>query len=559
MTVFWSLAASMSMLALLFIVVPLLRNRTATVVDPDELNTEVTRARLAELDLDLESGRLDQTQYDAAREDLERELLHDLAGDRRADKPVHSGVWAVLLVAIAVPVGATLLYKAIGTEQIIALLQQNPPAKQAQQQAPSQLSVEEMVSQLAARMERQPDDLRGWLMLAKSYSVLDRYELAVPAYRNIMRLGGGDNAGVLADFADALVATSNGSFTDEAGKLLARALALEPDNLKALWLAGHWKNQSGDPAAAIAYWEQAASQMQPQSEDWQVITGQIEQVRKQAGLPPGSTPPVQVAQAGDGVPAAAGGTTLQVTVTLDPALRNQARPDDTVFIYARAVNGPRMPLAIVRKQVRDLPVTVTLDDSMAMSPAMVLSGFNPVSVGARISQSGNAMPQSGDLQGMESPVRTDTTSQLDILIDSAVGQTATGSNPPAPVAQAGGAPAAAGGTTLQVTVTLDPALRNQARPDDTVFIYARAVNGPRMPLAIVRKQVRDLPVTVTLDDSMAMSPAMVLSGFNPVSVGARISQSGNAMPQSGDLQGMKSPVRTDTTSQLDILIDSTVP
>ncbi len=431
MTMFWSLVACMSLLALLFVVTPLLRNRALHTVDSDALNAEVTRARLAELDMDLESGRIEQAQYDAARADLERELLHDLAGSSDTGKPVRNGSWAALLIAIAVPAGATLLYKAIGSEQIIALLQQYPPARQAemarqaQQQAPAQMSVDEMVSKLASRLESQPDDLKGWMMLAKSYSVLNRYQEAVPAYRNIMRLGGGDNADVLADFADALAATNDGRFNDETGKMLTRALALEPTNLKALWLAGHWKNQSGDSAGAIGYWEQAASQMQPQSEDWKIITGQIEQVRQRAGLPSATPQPVQVAQSNAATAPAtqAAATTaisFQVTVALDPALRDRTLPDDTVFIFARAVNGPRMPLAIVRKQVKDLPVTVTLDDSMAMSPAMVLSGFDPVSVGARISRSGNAMPQSGDLQGTKSPVSTSASGSLEILIDSAV-------------------------------------------------------------------------------------------------------------------------------------------
>jgi cytochrome c-type biogenesis protein CcmH len=425
MTVFWSLATVMLLLALLFVVFPLLRPRATPTVDRDALNAEVARARLAELDQDLDTGRIEQAQYDAARADLERELLNDLAGDSSSAAPVRSGVWATLLIAIAVPVGATLLYKSIGSERIITLLQENPPARQAEmarqaQQTP-QMSIEEMVSKLAARMESQPDDLKGWLMLAKSYSVLNRYALAVPAYRNIMRLGGGDNAGVLADFADALAATNDGRFTDEAGTLLARALALEPDNLKALWLAGHWKNQSGDTAAAIGYWQQAASLMQPQSEDWQIITDQIERARQRAGLPAAEAPPVQVAQAEAGAPAAAAGkTVLTVTVTLDPALADRTSPDDTVFIFARAVNGPRMPLAIVRKQVKDLPVTVTLDDSMAMAPAMKLSGFDPVSVGARISKSGNAMPQSGDFEGSASPVSTAAATSLEITIDSAV-------------------------------------------------------------------------------------------------------------------------------------------
>ena len=120
------------------------------------------------------------------------------------------------------------------------------------------------------------------------------------------------------------------------------------------------------------------------------------------------------------------------------------------------------------------------------------------------------------------------------------------------------APAAAA-AAIQVNVSLDPQLAAQAQPDDTVFIFARAAQGPRMPLAIVRKQVRDLPLSVSLDDSLAMSPAMVLSKFTEVTVGARISRSGNAMPQSGDLQGSKSPVVVGKDSNVEITIDSRVP
>ena len=275
-----------------------------------------------------------------------------------------------------------------------------------------------MVERLAARMESDPDNLEGWVMLARSYSMTSQYSLAVPAFRNILRLGGGDSASLLADFADALVATSDGRFTDESGTLLTRALALEPGNIKVLWLAGHWKNQSGDAATAINYWQRAAQQMTPDSKDWQIITRQIEQVRSQTGLPADSAVVADSSQTGASEPAAT--ATLTVTVSLDPALRESVRPNDTVFIFARAVNGPRMPLAIVRKQVSDLPVTVTLDDSMAMTPAMVLSAFDPVTIGARISRSGNAIPQSGDLQGNKTPVSTQADARLDVLIDATV-------------------------------------------------------------------------------------------------------------------------------------------
>ena len=423
MTVFWSLAAAMSLLALLFVVLPLIRHRPSREVELDELNAEVARTRLAELEAELESGRIEQAQYDSDREDLERELLYDLTGNV-STRPVRSGLWAAVVIAIAVPAGAALLYKNIGSERIITLLQDFPAGQPARQATQPKLSVDEMISRLAARLEQDPDDLTGWTMLAKSYSVMSRYDEAVHAFRNIMRLGGGDNAAMLADFADALAASNNGMFPDEAGTLLGRAVELEQDNVKALWLAGHWQNQQGDAAAAVGYWERAARLIPADSKDGQVIREQIADVRAQGGLPAGTATVQQTADAsaapGDGQPAHRAGGALPVTVELDPALQAQVRPDDNGFIFARAVNGPRMPLAIVRKQAVELPVTVTLDDSMAMSPAMVLSGFDPVSIGARISRSGNAMPQSGDLQGMQSPVSTGTSTSLNVRIDSTV-------------------------------------------------------------------------------------------------------------------------------------------
>jgi cytochrome c-type biogenesis protein CcmH len=429
MTVFWSLAGIMMLLALAFVLPPLLRERSGMRIDRDTLNTEVTRERLAELELDLESGRIDPALYQAARDDLERELLNDLAGADAAPRSVRSGVWALAVIAIAVPLSATLLYRSIGSERIITLLEQQPPTQTASTAAP-QLSVEEMVSKLAARLENEPDNLRGWTMLARSYSILGRYREAVPAYRNILRLGGGNDADTLADFADALASSSDSQFSAETGGLLERALQLDPDHVKALWLAGHWKKQSGDYTAAIAHWEHAASLMPEDSEDKSVILMQINQARQQAGLPPQQAAPAMAALAASdttaqpadagGATAAAGGASLQVTVSLDPALKGRAGAEDTVFIYARAASGPPMPLAIARKQVRDLPVTVTLDDSMAMAPGMKMSGFPELTVGARISKSGNAMAQSGDLQGLQTPVRVAENPALEIVIDSTV-------------------------------------------------------------------------------------------------------------------------------------------
>jgi cytochrome c-type biogenesis protein CcmH len=425
MTVFWSLAAVMVMIALLFILPALFRTGKpgAAGIDRDTLNVEVVRSQIAELEADLQTGRLSEDQYAAARRDLEHELLHDLTGSGSGSGKTRSGQWAAIILIAGIPLLAAGLYDQLGSRQIIPLLAQmqanpTPPATSA---SGGGNSVEAMVNKLAERMRSQPDDMKGWVMLARSYVVLKRYDAAVEAYRNILRLGG-DSPELLADYADALAMSAGGRFTPETGELLTRALAKDSDNIKALWLAGHWKNQSGDYTAAIEYWQKAAALLPADGEDAAVISQQIARAREQLGLPPlaETQPAATAAQAPVEKPAAASATAIQVSVSLDPQLATTVKPDDTVFVFARAAQGPRMPLAIVRKQVRDLPLSVSLDDSLAMSPAMVLSKFSEVSVGARISRSGNAMPQSGDLEGSKSPVAVGKDLSVAIMIDSRV-------------------------------------------------------------------------------------------------------------------------------------------
>lgn len=424
MTVFWSIAAIMVMMALLFVLPPLLRNRSIAAVSQDDLNTNVIRQQLAELDADLATGKLDKTQYDAARSDIERELLYDLgsAGNEPLEKPARSGRWIALLIIPAIPLCAILLYQLMGSAELIdqiqqARLSQSQPVQQSSQ---SLGSVEDMVAKLAARLQQQPDDLKGWVMLARSYAIMKRYSEAETAYANVLRLGG-ENADLLTDYVDTMVMADGGTFNEESAALLLRALELEPDNLKALWLAGHWKNQSGDYQAALDYWQQAAAKLPPDSEDAAVITGQINQLQEKLGIQAKPAPTTSVASTDVGQGGDQGGSaSLTVHVSLDPGMTAATVPEDTVFIFARATQGPRMPLAIVRAQVKDLPATVTLDDSMAMTPQMVLSNFDQVTVGARVSKTGNAMPVSGDLQGSVSPVDTQTSEPVQVMIDSKV-------------------------------------------------------------------------------------------------------------------------------------------
>jgi cytochrome c-type biogenesis protein CcmH len=423
MNSFWLLAIAMALLALVFTVPPLLRNRQRTVIDHDQLNTAVVKAQLAELQADLDSGKLDQAAYAAARHDLERELLDELdKGAEPAAQNSQSGRWAVALFVPLIPLLAVVLYQQLGAGDLLKKIETGPAqqAKNSDGSAPPH-NIEEVVAKLAQRLSEQPDNLEGWVLLARALSRMQRFEEAAKAYEQARRLAG-DQPDLLIDYADMLVSANGGRFSDEVGQLLQTALQQQPEHIKGLWLMGHWKYQRGDNRGAIENWQQVARQLPPgNEEDAAAIKQQIQLAQARMTDAADSAP-----QAATEMPtsssetATAAGGSIEVSVTLDAALADMTAPDDTVFIFARAVSGPRMPLAIARKKVSDLPLSVTLDDSMAMSPAMVLSNFPQVTIGARISKSGQAMPQSGDLQGTRSPVTPGQKGAVQIVIDEVV-------------------------------------------------------------------------------------------------------------------------------------------
>jgi cytochrome c-type biogenesis protein CcmH len=267
-----------------------------------------------------------------------------------------------------------------------------------------------MMDKLAARLKENPGDAGGWAMLARSYGVLGRSAEAVDAYAKALALSKND-AGLMVDYADALAVKNNRSLAGEPMKLITRALKLDPRNVKALAMAGTDAFDRKDYRTAVKHWEQVVEFGGPDNLFVQQIQAGLAEARQLAGLPPApaaassgllAVPPTTV-PASTAAVAATGGT-IQGTVTLAAALIREAKPEDTVFIFARAAEGPRMPLAILRRQVKDLPINFTLDDSMAMSPAANLSKAGRVTVGARISRSGNAIPEKGDLAGQSAPV-----------------------------------------------------------------------------------------------------------------------------------------------------------
>lgn len=270
-----------------------------------------------------------------------------------------------------------------------------------------------MTDKLAARLKDQPNDAEGWSMLARSYTVLGKHPEALKAYEKAVSLRK-DDATLLADYADALAVKNNRSLAGEPMKLIERALKLEPGNLKALALAGTYSFDKKDYAAAVKYWDKAVQTGGPDNPMVQQMLPGLAEARDLAGLPATPGPLTAVDKS-----VVSGGKTVSGSVSLAPALIKQVNPQDTVFIFARASEGSRMPLAILRKQVRDLPIQFSLDDSMAMSPANKLSGAAKVVVGARVSKSGNAMPQPGDFSGQTAAVAVGATA-LQIEIKDAV-------------------------------------------------------------------------------------------------------------------------------------------
>ena len=262
-----------------------------------------------------------------------------------------------------------------------------------------------MTEKLSERLKAKPDDVEGWSMLARSYSVLGRHAEALKAYEKASSLRK-DDPTLLADYADSMAVNNNSDLSGEPMKLVERALKFDPQNLKALYLAGTHAFNTKDYPNAVKTWEKLMSVAPPGNVFAQQVEPAIAEARNLAGMPPAPKPL-------DGAPkasgAAAGGGMVSGTVTLSAALAKQAQPEDTLFVFARTAEGSRMPLAILRKQVKDLPLTFKLDDSMAMSPASALSTASKVIVGARISKSGNAMPQPGDLSGQSAPVNVGAT------------------------------------------------------------------------------------------------------------------------------------------------------
>lgn len=413
MTIFWLIAGLLLMGALLFVLPPLLQRRESVPGDAAALTLAIYRDQQAELEADRTAGALSEAHYATARIELEWRLLADVGdvGDRAVPRVMSppGGKWPALGVALAAPLLAVGVYFAIGEPRALAPDTAVPAAGNSHAVTAEQIRV--MVERLALRLAQTPDDAEGWAMLARSYNALGRFQDASVAYgKAIERIPG--NASLLADYADTLAMARGRRLQGEPEALIQRALKADPNHIKSLALAGSAAFEKREYGAAVRHWERIVQLAPPQSDIVRSIGGSISEARRLGGA-------AVAAVAADNRAGETSYAGVSGTVQLAPELAAKVAPEDTVFIFARAVDGARMPLAVLRKKVRELPLKFTLDDSLAMTPQARLSGVPQIVVGARVSKTASATPQPGDLQGQTAPVKN-VERNLTILIDKVV-------------------------------------------------------------------------------------------------------------------------------------------
>ena len=381
MTLFWLAAAAITLIGLGFIILPLMRQKESAQVSRMQVNKALYESKLEELQADLEQGLLDPSEYQQSEQELQRSLLSDVkVSERSSVTQKRSNLGMVVLLTIALPLSAILLYQQFTT--YVANDEYNEQQKLAQQAQTIQQSIED----LEQRLQDKPDDLEGWKILGQSYVVMQQFDKAVGAYSQAAALSDYSDPDLLVLLAETSSFANDGVFGTIENALLEQALAVNPKHERALWYAGYAAYSEDDYQAAVAYWQTLLSLVPADRNDVRDSLNKfVADAREKAGLE--AAPAEQAALA----------RVLYVQVTVAQELAKNYQDSDTVFIYARAKNGPKMPLSLVRVPLSALPIKVELTEATSMLPNMNLRSFEQVEVLARISPSGQAISQAGDL------------------------------------------------------------------------------------------------------------------------------------------------------------------
>ena len=387
----------------------LLRQRpVVTHASQAKANAKVYRDQIADLDREHESGHISDTEWQQSRDELSMRLLEDTsAQDDPVAKQEKPALWTAVLVAVALPLSAVGMYMWVGEPDAL-----NPMAVQSNDKLdPTQLL--QMAESLAQKLNDKPDNLQGWVMLGRTYRTLEKFDASVQAYDRALKLSADDDLKL--ERVEVLAMKSQGNFEGEPWTVIRDILQRDPQNYGALLMAGSASYSHEKYADALKYWQQARKPLAADNPDVPGLDEAIASVQQKLGMPvqvaKGPSTQMNAAQTPAAAPsaitsgAASTGLTVSGQVAIAEALKGKVKPSDVVFIYATPANGERMPLAIFKTTVAQLPLAFTLDDSTAMTPERKLSGAGEVLVKVRVSKSGNAMPQSGDLAGTLGPVK----------------------------------------------------------------------------------------------------------------------------------------------------------
>jgi len=380
--IFWIAAIGLLLLALLILLPPILRAQiTDQADDRQKQNIDIARDKKNDLDSQLAQGELNQEEYDNTLLDLQTALALDLENIEASDTH-QQGRWVVWLLAVAIPILSFGLYFQLGEYGVIKnpALAQVPVDTRVQNQL-TNLSFEEIEELIKQRLRNNPEDAEGWFVLGKTYMARQKFDKAITAFQRTYDLVG-EEPGVMFSLADALAMQNDGVMQGEPEQLVRRGLEISPQDPTGLWLAGLAAEQRQDYKGAHASWSQLMPLIQNDPESSTEVRELIQILEQRDPQLSASVAVVRI---------------LNLSISLAENLRHLAAPGDSVFVYAKAMDGPPMPLAVKRLTVQDLPADVTLSDSDAMIQTMKLSSFARVIVGARVSISGNPVAQPGDL------------------------------------------------------------------------------------------------------------------------------------------------------------------
>jgi len=432
MTAFVITAAIMVAIGLVWLLPTLLRGGSRARIDRSAVNLGILKDQLAELEAERGRGMIGEAQYTATRAELQSRVLEDAQTEPPAEalQPSRLGKVTAAVAVVVMPLAAALVYLKYGEPAAFdPLLRQGPDA--AHQMSKDDLDA--ITQRLAERLKKEPDNANGWLTLARTYYSMGRFADAAAAFEKLVALVP-DEASIWADYADALAMAQGRKLAGKPMELVNRALQLDPKQWKALAMAGTEAFDRQDYKRAAELWEVLRDSLPADVPLKQQIVGSINEARSRAGMPlvaeaaTGAKPETKLAappakaaapekkaapeekpaapvMAGEKAAPAAGGARVAGTIALSEQLRAKVAPNDTVVIFARAAEGSRMPLALLRVQAKDLPKSFALDDSMALAPEFRLSNFAEVIVGARVSKTGSPMPQKGDFEGFSKPVK----------------------------------------------------------------------------------------------------------------------------------------------------------